>query len=324
MEEGHAATELANALADDIYRRGESALVDRALLQRARRLAELCGADADAAPRRALTLLYLSRRPEALMGPVGLSEAGSPRAGFDELGEELLASARAFARAPSSDRFGAANDWLTRWLDNSRPQTRAYLTAELARRRVEGLAPTPLLRVEARALGITDAETEAVAQRAREVADQAAHGVEETVRRAFWDSVRARAEAAEYEVLFDLSRELKSMLLAVLFCAPRYRERVDECFDVDLLQQEWDMGQGDFPHTLRRVILYVTGVLTEIVAAADAAKTLEWQQNIRAELDDEQQTPTQYIQTSFVEWLSSCFHLIENINLQIHALSRQE
>ena len=76
---------------------------------------------------------------------------------------------------------------------------------------------------------------------------------------------------------------------------------------------------SDFPSTLRAMILYVSGVVEDMVCAADRAEAGRWRASHTAALDADPPI-TDYLRGDFLRWLRGAFEWTERVAAQVHQL----
>ena len=265
-----------------------------------------------------LLLLHSDRSPLMRPGFDGSPESLPAGPTLDEDAAPLLAQIERFVADPSAASFAIASSLLHTWRTRSRASTAQFVLDRIAISRMRAEEPSRALLHQARELGVHE---EALRRWQLRVVpeEDAVRLVRQAALRAFWDRVALEVEAdpPRYEALFDLSRELRDKLAQLLFAAPRYRERVLEHFDVDLLQQQ--VGLADFPSTLRAMILYVSGVVEDMVCAADRAEAGRWRASHTAALDADPPI-TEYLRGDFLRWLRGAFEWTERVAAQVHQL----
>jgi len=309
------------ALTRSIRQQAESALCDPHIRESAQTVAADLGVgDSPQTARKLLTLIYLSIHPDALQSPsledVSLEEvaAGGEAPNtteFDQGGEALSMAAREFTARPTKGRFAIAAALLRAWLDRTKEDAAKYVLDMSILARIRGEDPSPSLRNQARVLGVR------IPSPTRSGAEAAAE-IERTVRNAFWDSIKEKAESGDTDVLWNLAEEMRGLLLQLLYCAPQFKSQVEEHFDISFWRQQQHLD--DFGQTLRQAILYVTDVISQMVAAVDRAETEAWAAETQCELDSATD-PKLYFTGPFINWLRVCFVRLEKIAEQIAILS---
>ena len=81
-------------------------------------------------------------------------------------------------------------------------------------------------------------------------------------------------------------------------------------------------AMADFAATLRSSVLYVTGVLTDMVAPADREETRRWAQAVRGQLDADPPMD-EYLRGPMVDWLRSAFNVLERVAAQVAGVTNQ-
>lgn len=314
----------------------ESALCDRSVRLEATAVAsELGGRDGEGAGRRLLTLLYITIDDSCLRRPAPpdpdaefVTPEDLAKTEYDDGGEALKAACVSFADDPTHAGFAIASGLFGTWKSRSRAQAGQFVLDSITMARVRGDEPSPSLMHQARQLGV---EREAISRwrLQRATAEEASASVHDVVRRAFWDRIRQGVgEHMDYDALWSLAGELRDMALRLLFAAPRWRALIEERWDVELLRQQSraalssgaPAAMEDFASTLRNSILYVTGVLVDMVAPADRDETRRWADAVRSQLDANPPMD-EYLRGPMIDWLRSAFNVLERIAAQVAGLT---